>query len=85
MSDLVAEANLLASLPDAAPSYYRSRIAAVIARLVRERDEYKDDYLRRHKDACDHYMEVIRLREENQALKKAIERLTAVHLGLPVP
>jgi len=44
----------------------------------RERDGYKADYLRRHKDACDRYEEIIALRRERDEVRRMLAEADAV-------
>lgn len=45
---------------------------AAIERLTREGDEYKADYFRRHKDACDRYEEIVVLKTALAAAQKRV-------------
>lgn len=50
---------------------------AQIERLTRERDEYKAEYFRRHKDACDRYEEIVVLKTALAAAEKRIAELVS--------
>ena len=46
-------------------------------RLTRERDEARSDYERRHKEATDHFVEIIALKAERDAALAKVERMDA--------
>jgi DNA-binding transcriptional MerR regulator len=53
-----------------------AELEAEVARLAQERDDYKDDYLRRHKEAVDSFEHAKTVEHERDALRAALEHVT---------
>ncbi len=53
--------------------------AGKLERLTAERNDYKADYLRRHKDAVDRFEECLRLKKEIERLVTALRRLENIY------
>jgi hypothetical protein len=78
--DVVKRLRSVASLPGFGHFNRLSTEAAdTIARVMRERDEYRDDYLRRHKDAMDRLERAIiaeaRCKEQTALYNKMADRI----------